>query len=451
MSHQGTFFNYATYFLWQASRLASWRLVKLIQQYYLIFLFLGCMPLMLTRIKENPRAVLWSDAEGYYQYLPAVFIIKDVHQLLPGSVWPYYNAQGEYVNKYTCGIAYFELPFFFAAYFLSDLFGFDQMDYFNPVYCRAMALCGLFFAFLGLFYLQKSLLRIVNPGITFLVICSVFFGTNLFHYATREMSVSHVYSFFLFSFFLYHLPFFLKSPGVKNSLIIGGTLGWIALIRPTNLIIGIVLLSYGVYSWTDFQKRILFLLKNPKSLLVLACSAFIFFLPQMLYWKEMTGHWIYYSYTSEGFTYWHHPKIAAVLFDVQNGLFLYSPLVLLMVIGIFTTLKKKLFQGPSALIAFVLSTYVFASWWAWWFGGAFGHRCYIEFYALLAFPLAGLYTQVLKMRSTVFKYSFLTLSVLLMAFSVRLSYLYTLLPGPWDGPDWRWNWEKYIDILRHLI
>ena len=48
----------------------------------------------------------------------------------------------------------------------------------------------------------------------------------------------------------------------------------------------------------------------------------------------MTGHWLYYSYTEEGFKYWNEPKIAAVLFDVQNGLFLYSPLVLLMMAGL---------------------------------------------------------------------------------------------------------------------
>ncbi|MBL0009093.1 MAG: hypothetical protein IPP25_18465 [Saprospiraceae bacterium] len=108
-------------------------------------------------------------------------------------------------------------------------------------------------------------------------------------------------------------------------------------------------------------------------------GAFLFFLPQLMYWKEMTGHWLYYSYTEEGFKYWNEPKIAAVLFDVQNGLFLYSPLVLLMMTGIVMGLFKKNFQAPVVLLIFSIATYFFASWWAWWFGGAFGHRCYVEF------------------------------------------------------------------------
>ncbi len=451
MFQQGTFFTYGTYLLWQASRLASWRLVKLVKHHYLLLFFLLSIPLMLARINVNPRAVIWSDAEGYYQYLPAVFVIKDVHKLPPGSVWPYYNKQGEYVNKYTCGIAYFELPFFFAAYMLSKPLGYDPSEYFNPVYCRAMALCGLFFAFLGLFYMRKSLLRIVSPFITFLVICSVFLGTNLFHYATKEMSISHVFSFLLFSLLIYMLPEYLKKQSTRNSLIIGALLGWIILIRPTNIIIAFLLLLYSVYTWNDLKDRVILLVRNIKSLLLMAIGSIFPFIPQLLYWKEMTGDWIYYSYTNEGFPYWNQPKIAAVLFDVQNGLFLYSPLVLLMIVGIFTNLNKKKFQAPVALLFFTVATYIFASWWAWWFGGAFGHRCYVEFYAILAFPLAGLYQQVFRSWRPIFKYSFFTLVVLLMAFSVRFSYLYSSAGGPWDGPEWRWNWEKYGEILRHLI
>ena len=149
MLHRGTFFEYATYFLWQASRLASLWIGRLISRYYLLFLFLLLLPVMYSRVNINPRAVIWSDSEGYYQYLPALFIIKDVHRLPPGSVWPYVNDKGEYVDKYTCGLALFELPFFFAAYHLSDFAGYDKMDYFNPMYCRAIALCGYLFAFLG--------------------------------------------------------------------------------------------------------------------------------------------------------------------------------------------------------------------------------------------------------------------------------------------------------------
>jgi len=451
MLHRGTFFDYAIYNLWQASRLASQRIGNFLQAYYLTVLFFLVTLIMLHRIDYNPKSVIWSDAEGYYQYLPALFIIKDVHRMPPGSVWPYYNKQGEYVDKYTCGIALFELPFFAVAYGGSYLAGIDTSDYLNPLYCRAIALCALFFTFLGLRLLRKALLKITSPGVTFWVVLSVFFGTNLFYYATKEMGVSHGFSFFLFCALIYHLPVYLQHPSRLNSLLMGGILGWIVLIRPTNGIIALLLLLYDVYTITGFKQRVSFYLKHYSSVLWMIPAAFIFFIPQLVYWKEMTGQWIYYSYTDEGFKYWNQPKIAAVLFDVQNGLFLYSPLVLLMVVGIGLGIFKRNFQGPAMLLIFSIATYIFASWWAWWFGGAFGHRCYVEFYGLLAIPLAGLYQHISVHWKTLFRISFYSLVLMLMVFSVRLSYLYTSIGGPWDGADWRWNWDKYEWILSHFF
>jgi hypothetical protein len=86
-----------------------------------LFFFLFLLIIMLDRIHVNPRMVIWSDSEGYYKYLPGLFILKDFHQLEAGSIWPYYNDKGEYIDKYTCGIAYFELPTFLVAHAIDQL------------------------------------------------------------------------------------------------------------------------------------------------------------------------------------------------------------------------------------------------------------------------------------------------------------------------------------------
>jgi len=65
--------------------------------------------------------------------------------------------------------------------------------------------------------------------------------------------------------------------------------------------------------------------------------------------------------------------------------------------------------------------------------------------------LAGLYTKTMSWRSNFLRYGFVLLTVVLMVYSVRLSYLNTTLPGPWDGKDWRWNWDKYAWIMEHFI
>ena len=167
------------------------------------------------------------------------------------------------------------------------------------------------------------------------------------------MNIAHVYNFFLFSLLLYMIPRYLKKPGRLNSVLLGAVLGWIILIRPTSIIVAILIPLYDVYTFTALKERIQFLIQHIRFLLWMIPGAFLFFLPQLLHWKEMTGHWLYYSYTEEGFKYWNEPKIAAVLFDVQNGLFLYSPLVLLMMAGIVLGLVKKSLQAPVVLLVFL--------------------------------------------------------------------------------------------------
>lgn len=452
MLHPGTFSTHGPIStFWQASKLASHKLAGHLRRHLLVILFIPLLFIMLSRVSSNPRAVIWSDAEGYYQYLPALFILKDFHQVPHGSVWPYYNDKGEYVIKYSCGIALFEWPFFLLARFVSPNFGYAAADYFNPVYCNAMAISGLLFAFFGLLLLRKALLRYFRPIVVLWVVLAVFLGTNLFHYATKEMSVSHSYSFFLFSLLLYLLPAWLEKPDRSRSFVIGLVMGWIILVRPTNIIFGLMFILYDVYSIQTLKERFQFLWKNVSSILWMVPGIALMLSPQLLYWKEMTGHWIYYSYTNEGFKFWNQPKIASVLFDVQNGLFLYSPMALLMILGAFYGYRVKQFQGTGVLLIFALTTYVFASWWAWWFGGAFGHRCYVEYYALLAFPLAGLFQWIYQHARPWIKYGFFAFVLVLMVYSVRMSYLYTSIGGPWDGEDWRWNWDKYEWIMTQFI
>ncbi|MCW5922398.1 MAG: glycosyltransferase family 39 protein [Saprospiraceae bacterium] len=425
--------------------------MQFLRRNYLYLLFLLLLPVMFNRIRGNPRSVIWSDSEGYYLYLPGVFIIGDMHKIPEGTVWPQRNAQGEILIKYTCGVAIFEAPFFLVTKWYCQLKNYDWKDYFNVHYCRAMAICGYVFGFVGLFFLQKTLRRRHSEKVVFWTLLATFFGTNLFHYTTREMSISHVYSFCLFAFTAWHLPRFYEKPSWANAAVLGGALGWTILIRPTNALILLFVLLYDVYSWRTLKERARFFLRNLPKLGAAALAAFVFLFPQMLYWHEMTGSWVRYSYTDEKFIYWNKPKILDVLFDVQNGLFLYSPMVLLMVLGIFIGLRERKYHAPALLLIFCLATYIFASWWAWWFGGAFGHRCYVEYYALLALPLAGVFEKIFALRSKLLRWLILAVVVFLMYYGTKMSFLYTWLPGPWDGVDWRWNFEKIKWVWSYLF
>jgi hypothetical protein len=304
---------------------------------------------------------------------------------------------------------------------------------------------------LGLFFLQKALRRYFSEGVVAMTLLTVFLGTNLFHYATREPGMSHVYSFFLFAFLLWHTPRFWENLSWKNALLMGGAMGWIVLIRPTNILAVLFVGLYGVYGMEDVKRRLSLLGKNLPKLAGAAFTAFLFFIPQLWYWHEMTGHWFRYSYTEEGFIYWKSPKILDVLFDSQNGWFVYSPLALLIPVGLVWGRRDHRIQAPVLAAVFTIATYLFASWWAWWFGGAFGHRSYVELYALGALPMAFVLEKLLQTPSKWLRWCLACVWVFFLYYSVQLSMLYNHLPGPWDGAAWRWSLEKMQWVWAHLF
>ena len=89
--------------------------------------------------------------------------------------------------------------------------------------------------------------------------------------------------------------------------------------RPTNVVVGLYLVFYGVGSFKALGVRLKYFITNWKLLLLMAVIGLIVFVPQFIYWHLTTGHWIVYSYKFsvgrvETFIYWENPKIFKVLF-----------------------------------------------------------------------------------------------------------------------------------------
>jgi hypothetical protein len=85
------------------------------------------------------------------------------------------------------------------------------------------------------------------------------------------------------------------------------------------------------------------------------------------------------GYAAEERFFWTDPALLLSLFSTRNGLFTYSPVLLLGLIGV---LFRRRGAGPiwlflPLLLATAALWYVNASWYAWWFGDAFGNRGFI--------------------------------------------------------------------------
>ena len=343
---------------------------------------------------ERPdfRPIYW-DAISYYAYLPATFIYhdlsldftrgRDIDMYKP--FWPETAPNGGLSIKTTMGIAFLYAPFFFVAHVYALLTGVEASGFSQP-YQFAIGLSGVVYGLWGL-WLMGGVLRRYFPDVT-VAATIVFFslGTNLYNYITYETSISHAFNFFLIAWALKMNQKWHDEPNTRTSFWFGFLIGWITLVRPTNIIFLFVPLFFGLGS-PLFKEKYRLIAKNPRWLLYAVFGAFLIGFPQLIYWKLNTDQWLFFSYTGEKF-YFSRPYILEFLFSYRKGWLLYSPLILFSFIGLFTLRGNARNYLLPVLLIIPLLIYLLSCWWTWWFGASFGARPMVDWYPLLMIPFA---------------------------------------------------------------
>jgi hypothetical protein len=381
--------------------------------------------------KKGYTHVIDSDGKGYYQYLTAVFTDHNISRQSPDERYIFKTEHGA-VNKYFSGTAVSMLPFFGAGY-ISAALTHKPLNGYSPPFQRAISIAGWFYLCLGLFFLARLLMFYgMDIRTTCILIAAITFGTNLLMYAVYHPSFSHVYSFCFVAMFLYFSKFYFIAHRVKHISLAAFALGMIVLIRPTNgLIILTIPFLAGSYNALKGSLAVFF---NSRALYALGIFLSIVAIQPVL-WKIQTGDFFVKSYVNEGF-YFSHPEILNVLFSFRKGLFIYTPLSLLALGGLYIIAKKSKFQFWSMILFFILLTYITASWWNWYYGPSFGQRPFIEFYPVFALLLAVLITSFKRERD---QKIFLGVIALLVSLNLLQSFQYVKsIISPWNM-----NFEKY--------
>jgi hypothetical protein len=416
--------------------------------FYLLF----CISLGLTWYfhKDATRFTdpgeLKSDRAGYYIYLPAAFFYHfDTRKMPPdldmqtGGGFSIDTLNNKISTKYTYGVALLASPFFIASGLLSRLAGYHSESGFSMIYMRMMNLSAVIYLILGLWFLKRFLDHYFREMVSFFVITLVFFGTNLFYYSLIDGMMSHVYSFFLFSLFLFALkkcgPNFRPN---RYFILLCISLSLAILIRPTNILLGLLIFTWDSKSLTESLQRVRQFLK-PSCLLWFLAILFVIFLPQLVYYKYLTGHWLFYSYGDESFVNWNHPKIAEVLLSPVNGLFTHTPLALFFIAGIVMMLRQRRSNGWLIATVFIVVTLLCASWKMWYFGCSYGQRSYIEYYAILAVPLAWVITGLFNNRYLLVKTIVLFLVFLMLYVNLRYTVSLYRFDRCYYGSTWDWD------------
>lgn len=362
------------------------------------------------------------DGLGYYSYLPAKYIYHDnnyefkwfntiYNQNYAYSSFntPDENFMVQYkerrINKYYQGLSFIWLPFFTVAHFTAKVFHFPADGYSLP-YQLSIGLASLCFLFLGLFYLRKLIQKLFKDEFAATIIpIVIFYGTYLFYYSLFLNSLSHVYSFAFVSAFIYYAYSYFNDLNKKTTSLLLSLLclAILVTIRPLNgLIILIVPALIPKHFFKEKQK-----LQFQKYHLFIVFILFADIVNVLSVSHTQTGAYIPYTYVNEKF-YFNNPKLYDVLFSYHAGLFIYVPIALISLFGIFflqTSKQKIIFP-----VILILVVYIYSSWWYW----PITSRALIDFYPIVAILLSAVLHKTMIHKKI--KLSFVTLLFFLVGY-----------------------------------
>ena len=396
--------------------------------------------------------VLEADAKGYYAYLPAVFVFHDLNfgfyqkaevenATDPNLVYDYrVTYHGHTIDKYFVGEALLLAPFYETAHILTKLSS-KHADGYSRYYVISITLAALFYLFLGLIALKKTMeLYGFEKFTIFIVITVIVFGTNLFYYSIGEMGMSHVYSFSMVSLFMLYVTKYFRDYRLKYILYAALFFGLVVLIRPVNAMV-ILSVPFLAQRKENLIKGLKNYISHPGTMAASIFIVLMFISIQLVIYKLQTGSFFVYSYGEEGFNF-KAPQIINFLFSYKKGLFIYTPVTFVSLFG-FIYLWKDKYRFFTLLSFLFIIVYVLSSWWMWYYGGSFSSRVMVEYLPYFAMLLGFLYKGFVKQWQ---KIAFIGILFFLTTVNQvqTLQYRYYIIH--WSAMNKERYWNVFMDI-----
>ncbi len=263
---------------------------------------------------------------------------------------------------YAFGAALLWVPFFVACHLwlgLLNLLGAEHVrdGFFNP-YQRAVGLGSLIYGSIGLVLLFRLASQFVSRRLAAaatIVICS---GSFLIWYFVIDPSLPHAVSMFTVALFvaLWHSSRDERSLGGWVRLGLAG--GLMTMVRWQNVAFAILPAADAAWElWRAARGE------RPRSLSALTRKHFAFggafllaFSPQLLFWKLTRGDWLAIPSGAHAVS-WTGP-LRDVLFTPDHGLFTWTPILLLALLGFAGFVRRDPRMGALLLVAFASQLYI---------------------------------------------------------------------------------------------
>jgi hypothetical protein len=288
------------------------------------------------------------------------------------------NATGYARNDAPIGCAILWSPFFAIADLYVKLTHSYRADGFSFPYVFAICFASAFYGFLG-FLLQYRILRdFFSAWVSFWAVLTLWFGAHAVYYMYVTPPMSHATSIFTTSLFVFTWYKLRNRDSASAWFVIGMVGGLAAIVR-----------------WQDGLFLVIPIFDRKQIRLKLIClvAAFLMFIPQVWVWWILNGELNPYSTGNlKGKLFWNGKYFFPVLFSSYHGLFVWTPVIALCIIGFFYLIKTdKSFW--LLILVFLLQFYFIICADTWQGGSGFGLRYLISCTIVFTFGLAALYSR----------------------------------------------------------
>lgn len=403
--------------------------------------------LLINNYWKTPDQRIKADGMGYYDYLLSTFVFDDLDRKELAKDDPVYNRISQHgfyvdykedkkVNKYTCGVAVLQMPFFlFARSQVEE----ESITGYEKEFSKWAFHGVIFYVFFGLILFRLAFQQFgVDRFSIFICQALVVLATGLTNEINFGSFYSHAFSFFAISGFLYFTRRYFLESAIWLFYIACIFLGFIFIIRQINIIV-LLFLPFIAGDWQTLKSGMIGLFKPFYRFFIGVFIIFLIGLIQVYFWYQQTGDFLVYSYGSEVF-FFQYPHIFEVLFSYRRSLFVYAPITIVVFLGaVHLLIKKEYYMLITWFSAFYIFVYIISSWWDWTYGASYGQRVFIDYYPFI-FLMMAFFLMQLRLWA---KFLFLGLGVFVIYVNVIQVY-------QWNNYILDWNYmtkEKYWRIF----
>ena len=358
--------------------------------------------------KRDGRIVV-GDAVHYFVYLRSAVFDHDLHfrndyvrlyGLTGGerdTEWIYEpTATGHVRNMMAIGVPILWAPLFLCVGLgvaVARLLGSTYpLDGFGALFQASAGFSGIVAATVGAWLSYRLAACVFGTRIAIWSTLAVWFGTSAIYYSMISPTYTHAVSMLVISgFFLRWATSFDRQTSWRYAQL-GALVGLATLTRWQDAVFLIVPLVDAIrHARSDGASRSARAAwwTAVRNLAACGLAWIVVFSPQIAVWMVLYGQPVAMPQGNE-WMQWGNPRIAAVLFSDWHGLFTWTPMVALAVLGLIPLWRRDQRLAVGIVAALLVSIYANAAVIEWWAGEAYGSRRFVSCFPIFVLGFAAL-------------------------------------------------------------